>query len=386
MSVDDLQAFYSQVRENLSYSMDITIKEALTTCHTIIRNSMSYAISLGWIEKNPTDTIDPITGEVEILFADFILDWLEMMKSCVDLNTYAGYAGVINKKISPYFREKGYTLKNLEDNPQYIQDYYQYELTVNKVTTNTVIHRHANIRKCLQYAFQIGKIRSNPADRITRPQKNTYVPKYYSGEELEALFKAVKGDPVEIPVILAAFYGLRRSEIVGLKWQCVDFVKKTITIQHVVTDIYLDGRKQTIAKDKTKAKSSTRTLPLVEPFEVALVQMYKRQKAEKFLCGDSYSQDYLDYILKDKMGERMKPAYISDHFKLILRKNDLRIIRFHDLRHSCASLLYANGVDLKSIQEWLGHSTISTTANIYTHFDFSRKVNSANAILGNYPK
>ena len=75
----------------------------------------------------------------------------------------------------------------------------------------------------------------------------------------------------------------------------------------------------------------------------------------------------------------------SINFKLILNKNVLKFIRFHDLRHSCASLLYAKEVDLKSIQEWLGHSTINTTANIYTHFDFSKKVASANAIMTNFP-
>jgi len=88
----------------------------------------------------------------------------------------------------------------------------------------------------------------------------------------------------------------------------------------------------------------------------------------------------------DVLGTLIKPDYISQHFPLLLKKHGLRKIRFHDLRHSCASLLYANGVSLKEIQEWLGHSDISTTSNIYTHLDYSSKIAAANAILGSFPE
>ena len=100
---------------------------------------------------------------------------------------------------------------------------------------------------------------------------------------------------------------------------------------------------------------------------------------------DCYCEDYLDYIYVDAMGKLIKPDYFTQHFDLFLKKNGLKKIRFHDLRHSCASLLYANGVPLKDIQEWLGHSDIGTTSNIYTHLDYSNKISSANAILDVYP-
>ena len=88
----------------------------------------------------------------------------------------------------------------------------------------------------------------------------------------------------------------------------------------------------------------------------------------------------------DTVGELVKPNFITQHFEITLKNNGLKKIRFHDLRHSCASLLYANGVSLKDIQEWLGHSDIGTTSNIYTHLDYSSKVSSANAILAFYPE
>ena len=86
------------------------------------------------------------------------------------------------------------------------------------------------------------------------------------------------------------------------------------------------------------------------------------------------------------MGRRIRPNFLSQHFPEFLTAHDMKRIRFHDLRHSCASLLYANGVSLKEIQEWLGHSDISTTSNIYTHLDFSSKVSSANAIVSIFPE
>ena len=92
-------------------------------------------------------------------------------------------------------------------------------------------------------------------------------------------------------------------------------------------------------------------------------------------CGN------IDYVYVNQVGDIMKPGYITQQFPKFLEKHGLRKIRFHDLRHSCATLLFTNGVSLKDIQAWLGHSDISTTSNIYTHLDFDSKINSANAIL-----
>ena len=204
-----------------------------------------------------------------VLFTDFITDWLKMMKSRVEITTYASYERAIIHKIVPYFEPLHYTLQDMEQHPKYIQDFYQHELD-RGLTANTVIHYHDNIRKCLQYAFQIGMIRSNPADRVERPRKEKFKSEIYSGEELEQLFKAIQGDPSEFGVIMAAFYGLRRSEIVGLKWDAIDFENKKISIQHTVVTAKVNGTLTEIARDKTKTKSSCRTLPLIPACEQML--------------------------------------------------------------------------------------------------------------------
>ena len=312
-------------------------------------------------------------------------NWLKMMKSRVAITTYANYEIVITRRIVPYFEPLHYTLQDLEQHPKYIQDFYQHELD-RGVTANTVIHYHANIRKCLQYAFQIGMIRSNPADRVERPRKEKFKSEVYKAEELEQLFTAIQGDPAEFGVIMAAFYGLRRSEIVGLKWDAIDFENKTISIQHTVVSTKVDGVVTDIARDRTKTKSSCRTLPLIPACEQMLKKMQKEQALNRKVCGKDYCTDYLDYIYVNPMGRRIRPNFLSQHFPEFLTAHDMKRICFHDLRHSCASLLYANGVSLKEIQEWLGHSDISTTSNIYTHLDFSSKVSSANAIVSIFPE
>lgn len=317
----------------------------------------------------------------EILFTKFMLDWLEMMKNSVEVTTYASYAQAIKSKINPYFDARFPALTLSQITPKHIQDYYTWEMTENNVSANTVIHRHANIRKALQYAFKTGLIDINPADRIERPKKVKYVGSTYNDQELEQLFAVTKGDLIELPVMLAAFYGLRRSEVLGLKWDAIDFEKKTITIKHTVTQTTLDGKSVIIEKDRTKTKSSYRTLPLVKPFEDALLRKKAEQAENRRLCGKCYDKSHLDYINVNEMGKLITPGFLTQHFPLVLERNGMKKIRFHDLRHSCASLLYSNGVALKDIQEWLGHSDISTTSNIYTHLDYSSKVASANAIL-----
>ena len=166
-----------------------------------------------------------------------------------------------------------------------------------------------------------------------------------------------------------------------MKWSAIDFDNDTITIQHTVTMCNLDGKHVQIAQDTTKTKSSMRTLPLVPVFKAKLEKLREDQKEYMRVCGKCYDKRYLDYICVDEMGTLISPHYLTSAFPKLLEKNGLRKIRYHDLRHSCASLLLANGVPMKQIQEWLGHSDFSTTANVYAHLDYNSKLSSADAMV-----
>ncbi len=190
-------------------------------------------------------------------------------------------------------------------------------------------------------------------------------------DNVENLFDVVRGDPVEFPVLMAAFYGLRRSEIMGLKWSAIDLEGNTLTVGHMVVQYRLDGKQVIEGKDRAKNKSSCRTMPLVPQYRDLLLRMRERQASCRALCGNCYQES--EYIYVNDLGVPYRPNFVTDHFKRVLRNKGLRAIRFHDLRHTCASLLLKNHMDIKDTQAWLGHSHYSTTANIYAHLDDTSK-------------
>ena len=332
------------------------------------------------IRKGESPALDFEMAQSEggrLLFADYLEQWLKVARSTVKTITYSGYAEEVQKRINPWFRERGIALTELQASD--IQDFYSFRLETVKATT--VIHDHAVIHRALKYAVKMDMIPVNPADKVERPRKEAFQASFYDRNELNRLFEAAKGTRLEIPVMLAAFYGLRRSEVLGLRWDAIDFDNDTITIRHTVTSFNMDGKHMLIASDTTKTKSSMRTLPLVPVFRERLRTLKREQVENRRLCGRSYCPDYIGYICVDEMGNLIQPNYISTAFRKLLENNGLRSIRFHDLRHSCASMMLANGVAMKQIQEWLGHSDFSTTANIYAHLDYNSKLSSAEAML-----
>ena len=312
----------------------------------------------------------------DILFSDFMLKWLEVTKSTIQITTYASYQGMVERVIVPYFRKRGIKLVDLKATD--LQDFYTKQLE--RVKANSVIHYHANIHKALKYAVKIDLIPTNPADKVERPKKNEFKGSYYSADEIHALTEIAEGTKLEIPVLLASFYGLRRSEVLGLKWSSIDFERKSITINHKVTEQLVNGKYVPVVSDVMKNKTSCRTLPLIPAVEEELLKQKEKQQLYRKLFKKSYSTEYLDFVCTDQEGKLIRPNFVTEHFDWLLTKYGLKHIRFHDLRHSCASLMVMNGVSMKQVQEWLGHSTFSTTADIYAHLDYKSKQGSAGVI------
>ncbi len=312
-----------------------------------------------------------------LLMTDYMDEWLKIVKPLVERATYKSYDNMVSARIRPHFEKLNLLLTEVE--PKHIKMLYD-EILEQGYTTNTVIHYHAVLHQALAYAVKNDYILSNPADRVKRPKKNKHISSFYTKEEILTLLDIAKDDPIYIPIVLSSYYGFRRSETLGMRWSAIDFENKTITVNHKVTELTENGKTTVYAEDKLKTKSSYRTLPLIPVVEEKLLKHKAKLERNQKLFGNSYCKEYMDYVCVDEMGKLFRPNFVSDHFGWLLKKYGLKKLTFKELRHSCASMLVAEGIPMKSIQEWLGHSNFSTTADIYSHIDYHAKQQSATAI------
>ena len=265
----------------------------------------------------------------DMLFADYLLEWLEIAKGRLAVATYSSYAAMIKKPIGPYFRQRNLTLRELE--ARHLQMFYSEMFR--KVKPNTVIHYHAIIHSALKYAVKTDMLIQNVADKVDRPRKNSFQPVFLSAEEMQKMFEALRGTKLELPVLVAAFYGFRRGEVLGLKWDAIDFERGTISVIRTVTTITLDGKQAEIEQQSAKTKSSLRTLPLIGSFREYFMQVKEAQELNKQVCGNCYNYEYDGFVFVDELGERMRVEYLTNAFPKFLESHGLRRMRFHDLRH-----------------------------------------------------
>ena len=309
---------------------------------------------------------------------DYLVSYLKRVEPELQKNTIVSYRSMTNGKIRRYFqRRPQLTVGNLK--PQDIQDFYQ-SLFADGVVANTVIHYHALLRRAFQQAFKEERIDANPFDRVGRPKKNKFHGENYTQEELLTLLHLARGDVIYPAILLAGAMGLRRSEALGVRWSRIDWEKRTVLLDTKIVEYRENGKKKVEPMEEMKNKSSRRTLPLPDPVvEMLQVQKEHREVYRKMFQG-SYNAQYLDYVCVNQLGELLRPSYVTDHFRELLEKYGLRHIRFHDLRHTFASLLINQDVPLINVSNFLGHSDLSTTANIYAHLDKASKQASAAVI------
>ncbi|MBY9078931.1 tyrosine recombinase XerC [Paenibacillus sp. CGMCC 1.18879] len=300
-----------------------------------------------------------------ITVSEFFDHWMEnyVKYNCEETTAY-GYRNILYKHVEPYLGR----IKLQKLQPTHIQQYYKYLMDEKGLSPNTVRKHHANIRKALDYGLKQQFVYRNVADAVSLPRLNKFEGRAYTKDQLNTLLELVKDTKLELPVYLSAYLGLRRSEITGLTWkEGVDMQNRILHIEKVRTSA---GKAVVIKKPKTD--KSQRTLFIVDVIYELLRKTQVNQAEYKKILGKDYNDS--GYVFTREDGTPYRVNTVTEQFSDFLKKHKLPKIRLHDLRHTFASILHSEGVDLKSISEALGHSDIGTTNKIYTHiFDKTHK-------------
>lgn len=299
------------------------------------------------------------------LFCDYLRDWLEIHKADIQQSTYDGYKHMFTKHIYPYF--KALNVKLIKLKPYDIQKYYADCQSEKGLSPNTVRKHHQLIHKCLESAVANKYIKENVSNFVEKPKTTHTEQEFLEVSEIKKLLNVVKNEKIEVAVIFAVYFGLRRSEVLGLTWDAVDFEKRQIKIKRkVIRTKNKNGKMDVCISDNLKTKSSYGIYPLNETVYQMLLKQKERIKENELFFGSEYSQRDKAFICVDERGNLLKPDYISGRFATLADRHGFDVT-FHGLRHSCGSMLLYLGFNMKEVQEWLRHASYQTTANIYSH-------------------
>lgn len=299
-----------------------------------------------------------------VTWLEWVKKYLEMKKRDLEPTTYESYCLTYNAHLVPYFQNRGFALTDI--NPTNLQNYYDSKLAKGKrdgkrgLSSNTVRKHHAVIQGALAEALKKNLITYNPADRVTLPKKVKYSATPYTSVQARELLTKATGDPLFLIICLVLYLGLRRSEVLGLKWSAIDFENSQLEIMDTVVKVITTHKKGT-----PKNASSNRKLPIDKYLLEALKNAKLEQEKNRLEFGDAYIES--DYVCVLADGSEFRPDFVSSHFKLLLKNLGMPHIRFHDLRHTTASLLIEAGWSMLDIKELLGHVSISSIADTYGH-------------------
>lgn len=241
------------------------------------------------------------------------------------------------------------------------------------LSPKTIKNIHGVLHKALHQAMKNKYITFNPAEACELPRIEKAEIKPLDDTQINAFLKAIKGHPYEDLFLVDLFTGMRKGEILGLQWDCVDMKKGTILIkQQLQTVVGSPGSYHLVSTKNSKGRQIT-----IPPFLVAALRRVKKKQLEnRLLYGECYDSS-TDFVFTDELGHHLKPKQVYDAFKKVAAEIDLPNARFHDLRHSYAVASLRSGDDIKTVQENLGHATAAFTLDIYGHVTEQMKQASA---------
>jgi integrase len=292
----------------------------------------------------------------KVSLSKFLDEWLVVAKTSVRPNTYQQYSQVVHQHINPVLGE--IVLRDLR--PDHVQSLYTNKLA-NGVSPNTTRMIHAVIHRALNHALKLGLVYRNVADSVTRPKVVRKEMKTLNDYQVRQLIQVAESEQMRLLLWVAVVTGLRQGELLGLKWSDLDWTSRRIQVQRQVQRRKGDG----LVFCEPKSASGRRVIVLGKSTIEKLREYKNNQLKERILLGEKW-QDY-DLIFPSPIGTPLDPSNVLKAYKDCLKRAGLPNLRFHDLRHSAATLMLQQGVNPKIVSERLGHSDISLTLNTYSH-------------------
>jgi integrase len=294
--------------------------------------------------------------------AQFLTDWLEnSQRQSVRPRTYERYEELVRLHIAPALGR--YELQKLS--AQHLQAFYAKKAEEG-LSATTINHFHNVLHKALDTAVKWNLVARNVCDLVSPPRRKRYEVHPLTLEQVHKLLAVVEGHEMEALFRLALATGLRRGELMGLKWQDINLDAGVLQVRRILSRVPSKMPGKGYVEAETKTQKSRRSV-VIAPFALEALKQHRERQREAEITAGPLWQDH-DFVFCTSIGTHLNPTRdVLDQLKVLLKKAGLPDIRFHDLRHSAATLLLSVGVHPKVVQEILGHSQISITMDVYSH-------------------
>jgi len=297
------------------------------------------------------------TDDRSLTVADLLKTWLEDNEHQISATTWEYYETNIRLHLIPALG----TVPLSKLTPRHIVDAYA-QIRSRGLSGQTCLHVHRVLSAALNYAKKtLRVVKENVAESVPSPKVERKELPPLSAQQVRTIIEMVRGTRLEIPVLVAALTGLRRGELLALKWRGVDFERGRI----VVTEALEQTRRHGIRFKAPKSRSSRRVLPAADELLEILREHKARQGEQRARFGASYVDQ--DLVFCEESGVPWPPDTFSRQFSVMTRNAGLAGFRFHDSRHAFASLALTNGTSIKEVSALLGHASATLTLSTYAH-------------------
>jgi integrase len=335
------------------YTVETAIGAKRKTLYGKTRGEVSEKLTKAMADRDEGLVFDADNLKV----GEYLERWLvDSVLDTVRPTTYERYEQIVRIHVRPALGSV--KLKNLT--PVHVRGLYREKLEAG-LSARTVQYIHVTLHKALKQAVQDGLIPRNATEAVKAPQVRREEMRPLSGDQVKVLLEVARGDRLEALYVLAIHTGLRQGELLGLKWEDVDLESGTLRVRRTL--VTAKGGPVLTAP---KTKGSRRSVKLTQGAVEALRSHLKHQLQEIDRAGSLWRENGL--MFASESGEPLDRRYLTScRYKALLKRAELPMIRFHDLRHTCATLLLSKNVNPKIVSEMLGHASIAITLDTYSH-------------------